>query len=207
MKVDKKLLDEMLAIAEFAANGHRERRQLEFRISISYITLLSLALYQVIKFNAAETGNVPWWIIVLVCVLLSALHWKYLDWLYTLHIASNNDVRRRDFYLKKAEVIAYYRLKNSDSGFVPSFTEIVTINLGAGDSQEMSESELFDQREPNIYIRAKNQGIPPPKWYKNVHFLFPAFFSILMAASLIVAIILKSGLACSIWHILLQIFL
>lgn len=203
MKVDKKLLDEMLAIAEFAANGHRERRQLEFRISISYITLLSLALYQVIKLNAAGTGNVPWWVIILVCVLLIALHWKYLDWLYTLHIASNNDVRRRDFYLKKAEVIAYYRSKNSDSDFVPSFTEIVTINLGAGDSQEMSERELFDQKEPNIYIRSKDQGTPPPKWYRNVHFLFPAFFSVLMAASLIVALIFKTGLASYVWRILL----
>lgn len=207
MKVDKKLLDEMLAIAGFAADGHRERRQLEFRISISYITLLSLALYQVIKLNALEPGNIPWWIVVLVCVLLSALHWKYLDWLYTLHIASNNDVRRRDFYLKKAEVIAYYRLKNSDADFVPSFTEIVTINLGAGDSREMSESELFSQREPDIYIRSKNQGTPLPKWCKNVHFLFPASFSILMAASLIVAIIFKTGLASSIRHVLERIFL
>ena len=209
MKVDRTPFNEMLEMAELAANGHRERRQLEFRISISYVTLLSLALYQLIKLTPGETGfiDVSWWMIILLCVVLSFLHWIYLDWLNTLHIASNNDVRRRDFYLKKAEVIAYYRSKSSDSDFVPSSTQTVTYNLGAGNSRKVSESELFDQTEPDIYIRSRRQGTPPPKFCRNVHFLFPASFATLMAVSLIVALILKTGLGNAIKSFVLWVLL
>lgn len=204
MKINKNILNEMLTIAELASSGHKERRQLEFRISISYITLLALALYQLIKFSPEENDlSVPLWIIVTVCVLLLTLHWKYCEWLYAIHVASNNDVRRRDFYLKKVEIIAYYMSKSSDSDFAPSNTNTITINLGAGDSRELSERELFDQSEPDIYIRSKNQGTPTPKWYKNVHFLFPAFFATLMAVSLIGTLILKTGLGYAIKSILL----
>jgi hypothetical protein len=40
---------EMLQLAEFGAKRLEERRSVEFRIFISYITLLVLALYQLIK--------------------------------------------------------------------------------------------------------------------------------------------------------------
>ncbi|MDE0313350.1 MAG: hypothetical protein OXM61_00480 [Candidatus Poribacteria bacterium] len=203
MKIDKTVFDKMLAMADYAAKGHIERRQVEFRISISYITLLSLALYHVIKLDG--TGDVPE-LVALVCVLLLALHCVYCNWLFTIHTASNNDVRRRDFYLKKAEVIAYYMSKNSDSDFIPSSTETVVVNLGAGDSREMSESELFDQREPDIYVRSKRIGTPPPKWFKNVHFLFPTSFATLMALSLIVALIAKT-IGGAIKSVALQILL
>ena len=210
MKVDKAPFYEMLEMAELAANGHKERRQLEFRISISYITLLSLALYQLIKFTPGETGfiGVPVWIIVIACAALLGLHVVYCWWLRYLHVASNNDVRRRDFYLKKAEVIAYYRSKNADANFVPSFSgKTVMINLGAGAGREISEGELFDEMEPDIYIRSKKKGTPPPKLCKNVHLLFPTFFATLMAASLIVALILKTGLGDAVKSVMLWIIL
>ena len=49
---DKKITDDfykMVELAKFGANRHSERRQLEFRIFISYITLLSLFFYYVVK--------------------------------------------------------------------------------------------------------------------------------------------------------------
>ncbi len=203
MKIDKTSFDKMLAMADHGAKGHIERRQVEFRISISYITLLSLALYHVIKLD--RTGDVPQ-LVALVCVPLLALHFVYCNWLFTIHTASNNDVRRRDFYLKKAEVIAYYMSKNSDSDFIPSSTETVVVNLGAGNSKEMSESELFDQREADIYVRSKGEGTPPPKLFKNVHLLFPTFFATLMALSLISALIVKT-IGSTIKSVVLQILL
>ena len=41
----------MMTLAEFGAKLHDERRQVEFRVFISYTTLLAFLLYQVYKNN------------------------------------------------------------------------------------------------------------------------------------------------------------
>lgn len=48
-KADKNEFQKMLQLAEFGAKRLEERRSVEFRIFISYITLLVLALYQLLK--------------------------------------------------------------------------------------------------------------------------------------------------------------
>ena len=42
-----KTLEKMLELAQFGAEGHRTRWKVEFRVFISYITVLLLSLYQV----------------------------------------------------------------------------------------------------------------------------------------------------------------
>ena len=46
---DQNKFQEMLQLAEFGAKRLEERRSVEFKIFISYTTLLVLALYQLIK--------------------------------------------------------------------------------------------------------------------------------------------------------------
>ena len=46
---DKDKFQKMLQLAEFGAKRLEERRSVEFKIFISYTTLLVLALYQLIK--------------------------------------------------------------------------------------------------------------------------------------------------------------
>jgi len=182
--------NEMLALADFAEKSHNDRRQVEFRITISYITFLVLALYQVIKPRTAELDlDVSWWVIGIASFVLLLTHICYCWWQRTFHIASNNDVRRRDFYLKKAECIAYYMSQNPDSNFIPSSTRKVLINLGAGKSTELTEHQLFKEKEPDIFIRSKGTGTSLPKW--SVYSLLPLSASTTLLILLIVTLVLK----------------
>ena len=194
MDADKTNFDSMLAIAGMAEEWHNNRRQLEFRIMISYTTLLALAVYQVIK--PRESGldffDVPWGWILTACLGLVFILGIYCRWQYTFHIASNNDVRRRDFYLKKAELILHHMSQYCDSQFVPHSTKTVIINLAAGMNNEMSEVELFNETEPDIYICSKEIGTPPPKWYTNWHILIPLAGPTMLTFLLIGALFVKA---------------
>ena len=183
--------DRMLAIAEFAEKSHIDRRQIEFRITISYITLLVLALYQVTKPSTNGTDFVfSWKIIIIACFLLLVTHVCYCWWQRTFHVASNNDVRRRDFYLKKSELIAYYMSQDPKKEVIGRSNEKVTLNLGAGDSSDpISENEFLKQKMPDIYT--KNSGTPLRKWYKNVYFLLPFVGSTSLLILLILTLIFK----------------
>ena len=50
--------ERMVQLAEFGAKRHNERRQVEFRVFIAYMTLLVLAFYQIEK---VEALNAPRW--------------------------------------------------------------------------------------------------------------------------------------------------
>ena len=157
--IDLANFDKLLALAELGSKQHNDRRQVEFRVFISYITLLALAFYQLVKVSDSDF-DVPWKIIVPAVFILVGVHILYCRWQHIFHIASNNDVRRRDFYLKKAECIAYHLSQNTNSNFSPRLTHAVTINLGAEDSTKTTERALFKQREPDIFISRKKQGTP-----------------------------------------------
>ena len=203
MNVDKANFESMLAIAEMAEQWHHNRRQLEFRIMISYTTLLALAVYQVIKPREQSANFDIHWVIILVgCLGLVGILLVYCRWQYIFHIASNNDVRRRDFYLKKAEVILYHMSQYRNSHFVPDPTKAVIINLAAEENCEMSEVELFNEPEPDIHIRSKQIGTPPPKWHKNSHLLTPLVFPVVLTISLIVALFVKADVIGNIIDIL-----
>lgn len=204
MNADKTNFDGMLAIAETAEQWHHNRRQLEFRIMISYTTLLALAVYQIIKprENLLVSVDVHWVIILIGCFGLLGLLGFYCWWQYIFHIASNNDVRRRDFHLKKAELILHHMSQNSDSKFVPSSTETVIINLAAGLNDEVTEVELFNQKEPDIHIPSKKIGTPPPKLYRNQHILVSLAGPTFLTCSLIVVLFIKADVIGNIIEIL-----
>jgi hypothetical protein len=136
--------EKMMQLAEFGAKRHDERRQVEFRVFIAYITLLSLAFYQISKIEEINSPNVAISGLILV-------HFIYLLWQIRLSRALVNDAWRRNFYLKKAECILDHLQKNPDDPFHPRKDVCVTISLGLK-KDEMSEYELFDMHEPNIVL-------------------------------------------------------
>ena len=44
---DNRNLEHMLELSKLGADGHKERRELEFRIFVSYLTGLALLFYQI----------------------------------------------------------------------------------------------------------------------------------------------------------------
>ena len=111
----------MLSIAELASKMHHDRRQLTFKIEIAYVTLLALAIYHIIKIDNEMIKDIPLCIIFVVSGFLTFVHIIfYCKWQKMMHIASSNDVRRRDFYLKKAECLGHHMSKNLNTHFVPS---------------------------------------------------------------------------------------
>ena len=162
MNNDKDTCQQMVSIAELASNQHNDRRQITFRIAIGYTTLLVLGIYLTTK--TPSQGIVPTefylpWIVSVALVLVTLVYcWA----LWIIHVASNNDVRRRDFYLKKAECIVNHMSQNECSHFDPnSSKKYIIINLGAGKSKKpITERELFDEKQPDIYIRSMKKSCP-----------------------------------------------
>ena len=152
LQQNTKNLASTLELAKFGADRHNERRQLEFRIFISYITLLALALYHVLKpedpiFNVVDASFSSLFLRVSVLYLI---HFFYCWWQKNVSISLINDVRSRDFYLRKAQCISYYMSKHPNLAFTPSRTKQVSLNRAGGRSDKISESCLFDKRLPNI---------------------------------------------------------
>ena len=52
--------ERMVQLAEFGAKRHNERRQVDFRVFIAYMTLLALAFSQIDKIRGLD---LPVWII------------------------------------------------------------------------------------------------------------------------------------------------
>ena len=141
-------LEKMLELAQFGADGHRGRRQVEFRVFISYITVLVLGLYQVNKLeDPIFQGSDNAWLLM----LLLLIHLLYCYWQRNISIALINDVRRRDFYLQKAQCLSYHLSQHSNVVFQPSWTKKVSLNEGGGrSSKPITEVDLFKKRHPNI---------------------------------------------------------
>lgn len=179
----------MLALAEFGAKRHGERRQVEFRIFIAYVTLLTLALYHVIKFRELL---VPFWIVVVAIVFLIWTYLLYFSWQKAIHIGLLNDVRRRDFYLKKAELISYYLSQKESPKDIK-----VKVNLGGEENMSIAEDWFFKQRGPLILSGGEKvlDSTVPPSWSDllskkcDPHFQFQIGFPILMLSLLICVLI------------------
>ena len=184
--IDLANFDRMLELAEFGAKRHNERRQNLFKVIIAYITFFVLALYQTIK-NGDKFG-LSGAEIVFVVLLLLLVHCFYLKWLWTTLIASTNDVRRRDFYLKKAESLSYHLSQNRFSDFYPSPSKKVKINLGSGVSWKITERCLFNKRGPKIIGDSSCEKPPAPKYWKDIHFrtlaIVPTVLLILLVVKL-----------------------
>lgn len=119
---DQDNFQRMLALAEFAAVRIEGRRTVEFRIFISYITLLVLALYQLIKQQNPLYGffkltiqtdpiRLEIWESITLYGLALTIHTVYVIWQIGIGIAMDNDSYRRNFYLEKTEKISGHPLK------------------------------------------------------------------------------------------------
>ena len=93
-----------LQIAEFARQSGENRRQYEFKIFISYVTLLILAIYE-----GHHIEDLNKWVVL---VLLLVVHFVYIAWTISLSVANQNDGARRNYYLQRAEYISDHFLKN-----------------------------------------------------------------------------------------------
>ena len=194
MNNDKENFNQMFGFAELASNQHNDRRQLTFRIAIGYTTLLALALYQTTKTQAHELFPPNFYIPYIVSGLIVILTIVYCWALRVLHVASNNDVRRRDFYLKKAECIAYHMSKNKDKPFTPDCSEkYIIINLGASKNRDpITERQLFDEKQPDIFIPSmkKRTAKGTPMRRIDFHYLsliaIPIFLTILLVLNWLV---------------------
>ena len=116
---DKDNFQRMLDLSEFGVKRMEERRAFEFKIFISYITLLVLALYQLLKQNPISFKSLIYHLIeqeptpfissiegIALWVLALVMHIIYVMWQIGVGIAMENDAYRRNFYLRKAECIS-----------------------------------------------------------------------------------------------------
>ena len=148
---DEDNFQKMLELAEFGAKRHDDRRTVEFRIFISYMTPLILAFYYVIKLDADVLEFINWRLIFAGAIIyILSIHLVYILWQIGIAIAMANDAWRRNFYLKKAESILHHLSKNLNVPFCPS-NDIVTVNCGY-EKTEMTERELFKKQAANLIL-------------------------------------------------------
>ena len=168
--IDAANFDRMLELAEFGAKRHDQRRQIVFRIAIGYLTLLVLALYQSIKNESLLRSDAVWLIIFTICLIV--VHIFYILWQRTAFIAMINDVRRRDFYLMKAQTIAYYLTQNRFSSFNPDPCKEVIVNFASETAWATNERCFFKERGPTMINRKTSCKKPcTHSLKKDTHFL------------------------------------
>ena len=180
--------ENMMKLAEYGANRHTERRQVLFRIFISYMTLL-VVISGLIMNNWKDEFIKSMWFFLPASIFLLFMFCVYWWWLITFYRASDYDVRRRDFYLTKAQVICHYMSEELSQRY--SDCKNVYINLG-NKTYEISERRLFKKRRPDINPKADpdiNKECPPSPTVKcNPHFYFhfvaPAGLTILIVVAL-----------------------
>ena len=189
---NKEDFERMVELAEFGARRHDERRQVEFRVFIAYMTLLALAFYQIDKIANLNA-------LALVITGLSLIHLVYLFWQVRLSRALVNDAWRRNFYLKKAECILHHLQKKPNNPFCPGKKVCVTISLGTEvdkkseciEKGKISEYELFNMHEPNIVLVSpmwefwKHWGQLFSDWSRLFQVLIPTVMIILLIRSLL----------------------
>ena len=190
--IDLANFDKMLELAEFGAKRHNERRQNLFKAIIAYITLLVLALNYSEKIFGSMIS------ILFFVVLLVSVHGVFLVWLWTTTVASINDVRRRDFYLKKAESLSYHLSRSRFSSFGPDPCKYVKLNMGSGKSWKITERYLFEMTKPELMIGEATREKPPdPKCKSDIHFralaVLPTAILILLIVKLIGIILPLDG--------------
>ena len=76
---DKDNLQRMLELAEFGAKRHDDRRTVEFRIFVSYMTPFIFAFYCLIKLDVDLFESISWRLIVGGSI--GTLAFKKLNWL------------------------------------------------------------------------------------------------------------------------------
>lgn len=184
--------ERMLQLAEFGAKRHDERRQVEFRIFIAYMTLLVLAFNQIDKISGLDFN------LLIPVVLLIVVHLSYILWQFRISRSQVNDALRRNFYLKKAECILHHLWEKPCESFSPRKNVCVTISLGKKIDKEskcfekgkISEYELFDRHEPPIELVSPMwhvwRHVPQlwQDWSRSFQVLVPTLVIILLILAL-----------------------
>ena len=182
--------ENMMRLAEYAADQHKERRTTIFRIFISYMTLLVVIFGLIMKYwdyVVLKEGNA---FLFFAGVFLGLLFIFYLLWLEIFYRAADNDVRRRSFYLVKAQVLCYYMSKDLSQCY--SGCKNVSLNLANRKSREISEKDLFKQRDPKIGLGKVVKRVAPPTVWDNPHFWFHSFAPGGLTFLIICALCIKS---------------
>ena len=183
--------ERQLNLAEFAAKRHEERRPVEFRIFIIYLTFLAVIFYHFTKKEGLVRDLITWlgvpvtsssdlinpWVLI---VALSLIHVVYFFWQATIGIANDNDTRRRNFFLARAECIAQYFIENPHSKtFRPSDEKKVRVKRD-GEEKEKRETEFFKEQGPQIIlppytIRKMIEYSPKfwKDWFRGSQFAIP----------------------------------
>ena len=173
--------ERLLSLAEFAAKRHEERRQVEFRIFITYLTFLAVIFYHFTKKEGLVRDLITWlgvpvssssdpinpWVLIFA---LSLIHVVYFFWQMTIGIANDNDTRRRNFFLARAECIAQYFIENPHSRtFRPNDQKKVQV-VRDGKIVEKCETEFFAEQRPQIILPPYTIGKMieySPEFWKN----------------------------------------
>ena len=94
--------EKCMQIAEFAQKNQHDRRQYEFKIFISYVTLLALGIWKTDEIQKIDNA----------CLILGSVvglsYIFYFFWNVKLACANYNDETRRNYYLAAAEVNLFH---------------------------------------------------------------------------------------------------
>lgn len=180
--------ERMMALAEFGAKRNEEGRQLVFKMFVSYMTFLVVVAGLIMrhwKDDALKHGSAG------LVVLLVSLMIVYWEWIVKLYKGLIYSVRRRDFFMKKAEVICYHSSKD----LADADSAKVSINLGSGNRYRRTEKYLFGKRAPDIKKCLgkipKGENKPPsekPIIWNDRYFLFNLLFPLFLTLSNIAAL-------------------
>lgn len=205
--------ERMMRLAEYGASRHNDRRQIEFRIFISYVTLLVLGFYQIDKFEDLVKGSPEF--VWGIAVLLGIMHSVYLLWEIRLSIANENDASRRNFYLKQAECLSHHLREKPRQPFYPSyqreityrFSDKVDIESRCLKEEKIYESELFKESEPPIVLVPRPWEVHKYWWQLLSDWSrpFQTWIPTGLLLLLIVRIVDKSGIDASKWYLLIPI--
>ena len=186
----------MLQLAQFGADRQNEKRQVVFRVFIAYMTLLVI-ISSLIMRHWKDDILVSGWFSLPVIIFLASMFIVYWLWLRELYKSLIFDVRRRDFFLKKAELLCYHSSKDWANKF--SFYEKGLLNLASGKSYKITERLLFKKSKPDIedYIPPQNILEEPckPSIYSDKHFWFNSCGPAGLTLLIILALGSKSPLA------------
>lgn len=168
--------ERLMALAEFAAKRHEERRQVEFKIFITYLTFLAVIFYHFTKKEGLSASIDAWvrevitrlglsapsssdlidaWVLIVALLLI---HVVYFFWQTTIGMANDNDTNRRNFFLIRAECIAHYFIQNpTKETFSPSDQKKVLVKRDGKDCK-IRETELFAEQHPEITLPPYSMG-------------------------------------------------
>ncbi len=142
----KDKFDQIMALAKFGAMQRDESTARIFKMFVSYMTfLVGVAGFILVSFqNEKKIDSRLTFLLTLAGIIaLICMSCVYQKWLKTTYGSAIYSLRRRDFYLKKAEIVCYHASKKLNGDF--GTFEDVCVNLGSGFYRKTSEQRLIEK--------------------------------------------------------------